>query len=198
MTKLELIVSTTVSVLVGGMIPVLTLLLTEWLARRRRLAEWFEKIYIEECIDPLHDCFCGWALNSSRPTRNVQESLANPALGEVPIGAASRLMTLTGSIELQNWLNAMRGLRLRAAGRNDFNGWTKFQCHAMSIAQHLDTLRKELLPQKVRSKSAVYGFRNLACVKTFNETLKKLMDDIVDDPNVTKYTATSSDPSAES
>lgn len=189
MTLLELIVSTTVSVLVGGMIPVLTLYLTERLARRRQMTEWFEKTYVEECIDPLHDCFCGWTLISSRPTRHVQESLANPALGEVPIGAASRLMTLTGSMELQNWLNAMQGLRLRAVARNDFNGWSKFQCHAASIAKHLDILRKELLTQKVKSKSTVYGFRNLACVTTFNEILKKLMSDIVDDPNVKTYTA---------
>jgi hypothetical protein len=44
-------------VVVGAMIPIVVLFLKERTDARRRLSEWFEKKYIEDSIDVLHEFF---------------------------------------------------------------------------------------------------------------------------------------------
>jgi hypothetical protein len=123
------------------------------------------------------------------PARNVQELLVNPAFAEVPSQAAGRLSSITGGVAFQNWFNAMQGQWLRAAHQGDWNQLIKFHTHAASFAEHLNALRRELLCQKMSTKADAYQLRESACVQRFNQAIEHMTDDLVSDPNVTKYKA---------
>ena len=198
MKWLQMILPSAVSVLVGGMIPIGLFYLKELLTRHRDVADWFEKRYIEDCIDVLHEFFGKWVLLSALPARNVQELLVNPAFSEVPLQSASRLASITGSVFFQNWFNAMRGQWLRAAARGELNDLVKFHTQAASMAEHLNILRSDLLGHRLKSKSDAYRVRELPCVLRFNDALKKMTDHLVDSPDVTTYTAKSDHPAADS
>lgn len=176
-------------VMVGAMIPIVVLFLKERIDARHRLSEWFEKKYIEDSIDVLHEFFSKWALLSALPARNVQELLSNPAFAEVPSQAAGRLASITGGVAFQNWFNAMRGQWLRAAHQGDWNQLIKFHTHAASFAEHLNALRRELLSQKMTAKADAYQLRESAYIKRFNQLLGKMTEDLVSNPNVKTYTA---------
>jgi len=182
-----------VAVFVGAMIPVILFFLEKWWDRRIRVQEWFAAKYIENGIDVLDDFFRRWATISSLPTFSVKDAMVNPAFDEVPHQAIARLGTFTKIVHFQNWFNAMRKLRMRAIGQNDCNSMTTFHCHAASMCEHLNRLRQGLLARNVKRKTDVYKLRELACVKTFNNTLNELTEKLVDNPNVTKFTAKTKD-----
>ncbi|HUT13590.1 MAG TPA: hypothetical protein VMY42_24090 [Thermoguttaceae bacterium] len=188
MKWLELTIPPAVSVFVGGMIPIVLFYLKEWLDSRKRISEWFEKKYIEDAIDSLHQFFGEWAILSSLPAKSVQELVANPVFNRVPSQAAATLATITGGVSFQNWFNAMRGQWLRAANQRDWNQLVKFHTHAASMVEHLNVLRRELLGHRIRAKTDAYSLRDLKCVADFNDSLQRMTDDLVADPHVTTYT----------
>ncbi len=189
MTSLELLVTSSVSVCVGAMIPVVLVLLQERLAARKQIVEWFEKRYIEDGIDVLHEFFSSWAILSALPARTPQELLANPTFAEVPSHAAGRLACITGHVAFQNWFNALRGQWLRAAHQGDWNQLVKFHQYVASVSEHLNELRRELLSHKVLAKRDAYRLHNLACVKRYNQVLEEMTNELQSDPSVRKYTA---------
>lgn len=182
-----------VAVFVGAMIPVILFFLEKWWDKRIRVQEWFAEKYIENGIDVLDEFFRRWATISSLPTFSAKDSMVNPAFDEIPHKAIARLGTLTKGVDFQNWFNAMRALRMRAIGQNDYNCMTTFHSQAASMCEHLNRLRQGLLAHNVKRKTDVYKLRDLACVKTFNNTLNELTEKLVDNPNVTKYTAKKND-----
>jgi len=183
MRFLELIAA----VVVGGMIPTILFFLEKRWDARSRAYNWFVERFIEGSTDALHEFFGRWALLSSLPARDPRELLKNPAFTEVPHQGISRLSAITGGVSFQNWFNAMRGSWLRAAHRGDWSGLSTFQTQAASICEHLNTLRRDLLAQKVKRKADVYKLRKLPCVACFNDALSGMTDQLTQDPNVTTY-----------
>ncbi len=187
MSWVRFVTANAVSVLVGGMIPIVAILLKYRIDRRRRLADWFEEKYIQDSVDVLHEFFSKWAFLSGLPARNVQELLAHPAFADIPSQAASRLAVITGRTAFHNWFNAMRALWLRAAHRGEWGDSVKFHTSAASFCGLLDALRGELLRVTLAQKADIYTFRRLSWVEHFNHSLDRLTDDLNNDPNVTTY-----------
>lgn len=176
-----------VAVFVGGMIPIVLFFLEKWWERRSRVQDWFVEKYIENGIDVLHQFFRQWAMLSSLPARSPRELLSERAFAELPHQAVARLSPIAGDVVFQNWFNAMRALWLRATHQNDFNRASKFHVQGASMAEHLNTLRQGLLQHRLRSRAGVYRLRSSDCVARFNELLKKMTDDLVDDPDTKRY-----------
>jgi len=171
------------------MIPIVLIYLKESLDRRRRIAEWFEKKYVEETIDVLVDFFGQWAMLSALPARNPQELLANQVVTQVPSQSAGRLATMTGGVAFQNCFSAMRALWLQALNRGDWNKMVKFHQYSALIGEHLSLLRHGLLNHSLRSKGDAYSLRDLKCVKDFNEALERITVELSNEPDVTVYRA---------
>ncbi len=186
----ETLIGQTVAVFTGAMIPVLLMLLNERISARRRGEEWFERRYVEDCLDVLYEFFTRWHTLSSLLFRNAREAFGRIDFGDIPHTAMARLNMLAGGASAQNWFNAMHGLRLRGSGADDYQLLVQFQTQSADMAQQILALRNCLLSRRLRSKADAYRFSDSESAKQFRSAAEAMLGKITSHPSVTTYTAT--------
>jgi hypothetical protein len=134
-----------VAVIVGAMIPILALYIKEKLDAKKRIAEWFEIKYIEECIDVLLQFLNGWFLMSYKPVQEVKDVLRSNKYNKMPTNAISRLETIVDGCDFSNWIINMQALRSRVLSNGDSHILDKFRSQTSNIVLRLNELRKNLL-----------------------------------------------------
>lgn len=191
-TWLQFVAAQTISVIVGGIIPIALMFLKEKRESRKALAAWFETEYIEKCVSELAEFFEARFLVASQPARGV-EGLANCTI-PVLHPAMPRLSTITRSTEFRNWFAAMQVLRLKAMNFGDLGMGVKFQLQLANMALRLDDLRDSLVGVRIKSKRDIRTLRSLPCVTAFNTAITEMQKEMEACFSGKKYEARSEKP----
>ena len=190
------LVLTLASVIIGGLISIALIILKERRDSKKALVEWFETEYIEKCVSELFEFFQSQALLASQPAVGV-ECIAKY---DIPVlrTPMSRLYTITGSCAFDNWLKAIRVLRMKAINFRDLNLRVQFEMQLGNMALRLEDLRKGLIEFPIKSKKQVFALRDLPCITKFNESVEMMEEQIhnlfVKDGTETTFKATDSHP----
>jgi hypothetical protein len=193
MENWQFLISQAIAVLIGAMIPVVTMWIQHAREKRKEAQAWFEKQYIEECLDLLYIHFNEWSLRVGLPSRSASESINRIDFNNLPTTEIGRLsMLLNSDITMRNWLCAMNGLALRTIGQNSTELKITFERQMISMSQRLFELRWQLIQKTIKSKSSIKDIPNLPFVDDFKKAVKEMQDIATKHPSVKKYTANGS------
>ena len=187
-TWMQFVLGQTIAIIIGGIIPIALIIFKERRDSKKKMVEWFETEYIEKCVSELFEFFQSQFLAVSQPAIGV-EVLAKC---DIPVLRTSmaRLYTITGGSAFDNWLKAIRVLRIKAINFMDLNLKVQYETQLGNMALRLEDLRKGLTEFPIKAKKQIYALRNLPCITTFNEAVHD-MEEAIHQRSVADGTGTS-------